>query len=101
MQQQKEQPSVTKTIVFMHMKGCGWCERFQPEWDAFVAQHRASLAARGVAVVDYERSDERAKKYSAHVSGYPTVLSVDASTGAVKVFEGERTVAGLVDFANF
>ena len=85
-------------IVFLHMSGCGWCERFRPEWDAFVAQHGADLAARGVAVEDHERSDPRAEAYSAYVSGYPTVLSVD-SDGAVAVFKGERTVAGLAEFA--
>lgn len=88
-----KQPSAT--LVFLYMNGCGWCEKFKPQWDQFVATYGTSLAANGVAVVSYERSDPNAKQYDEYVKGYPTVLLV---TSSVIVFQGERTSHGLADF---
>jgi thiol-disulfide isomerase/thioredoxin len=86
-----------KSLVFLYMNGCGWCEKFKPEWDQFSATYGASLAAKGVAVVSYERSDPKSSEYNDYVQGYPTVLLVSSSSDVI-VFKGERTSKGLVEF---
>lgn len=83
------------SLVFLYMNGCGWCDKFKPHWDEFESTYGASLATKGVEIVSYERSDPKAKQYSDHVQGYPTVLLVNSS---VTVFQGERTSEGLAEF---
>ena len=85
-----------QSLVFLYMNGCGWCDKFMPEWDQFSATYSAGLAAKGVAVVSYERSDPKSSQYKDYVQGYPTVLLVTSSD--VIVFEGERTSKGLAEF---
>jgi hypothetical protein len=85
------------TLVFLYMNGCGWCEKFKPEWDRFSSTYGPSLAANGVALVSYERSDAGAKQYDNYVQGYPTVL-LAKSDGNVTVFQGDRTPQGLAEF---
>jgi thiol-disulfide isomerase/thioredoxin len=80
------------TLVFMHMKGCGWCERFNPTWDEFKTKHGGRID-----MAKIERSDPSAKKYAEHVSGYPTILLVTSDEKVIK-FSGERTIQGLEEF---
>jgi thiol-disulfide isomerase/thioredoxin len=86
------------TLVFIHMDGCGWCDRFKPTWEELEKKHGATtLKAAGVSLASHERKEPGAKAYDAHVSGYPTIL-LDKGGGDVKVFDGERTVEALLKF---
>lgn len=85
-------------LVFLYMNGCGWCEKFKPQWDTFSSTYAASLATNKIELGYYERNDERAKQYDGHAKGYPTVLLVKSDK--VTVFEGDRTPEGLVAFLN-
>ena len=91
----KESAKSSGSLVFLYMNGCGWCDKFKPEWDRFEATYGSALAAQGVSIVSYERDDPKSKQYNDHVQGYPTVLLV---TSNVTVFQGERTSEGLAEF---
>jgi hypothetical protein len=92
----KKAPPPARTLAFLRMDGCGWCDRFKPTWAEFKANHAAALAAAGVSLVEVEASEPAMAKYKAHVKGYPTVLLVEGHK--MTKFEGDRTVPGLVDF---
>lgn len=81
-------------IVFLYMDGCGWCEKFKPQWSEFAAS--PALRATGVVAVSYERKDPAASAFGA-VEGYPTVLLVAEGKPPVK-FQGDRTPEGLFAF---
>jgi thiol-disulfide isomerase/thioredoxin len=90
------------SIVFFHMNGCGWCDRFRPTWDDFVGTYGGALKAQGVAVLDFEAGDEEGRKYKdqvqGYVQGYPTVLFIPAGGGQPVKFQDERTVEKLRAF---
>lgn len=70
------------TVLF-HMRGCGWCQRMMPEWDA---------AAREVATMwKVERSVGPAYR----VDSYPTIVRFTDG----REYDGERDRAGFVRFA--
>lgn len=87
--------SPSKRLVFLHMTGCGWCVRFMPTWDAFVAKYAETLRSQGVDARKIEASEPAAKEFD--VRSYPTVLLVIDGGRTIK-FEGERTEAGLRGF---
>lgn len=92
-----EAPPVKHELVFMHMVGCGWCERFEPVWRSLESKHGEMLAAAGVTLVDHESTAPGAERYKSWVRGYPTVLLMRDGK-LVATFEGERTVSGLLAF---
>ena len=93
-----QQQSGTK-LVFLYMTGCGWCDKFKPTWQAFLATQGKNMAAAGVTPVSYERSDPAAAAFKDSVSGYPTLLLADASNDSViATFKGDRTLEGLASF---
>ncbi len=85
-------------LVYLKLDGCGWCERFQPTWDAMVKDDATALRAQGVVMESYEASDAGAAPYVPHARGYPTVLLARTDTGAVTRFEGERERKDLLAF---
>ncbi len=86
------------TLVFLHMTGCGWCDRFKPDWASFKAQYGGEVGGWGVTLADFERSEAGAAKYSAGVSGYPTLLLFKQAEGTSVKFEGQRTPDALYAF---
>ena len=84
-------------LVFLHMDGCGWCDRFKPQWDAFVAKYGPGLTAGGVTLLSLERKDPRATAYGS-VDGYPTIIFVTDGGDSIARFGGERTPEGLIAF---
>jgi hypothetical protein len=84
-------------ILFLYMNGCGWCEKFRPQWDEFTKKYAAELSSLGVEAAAYERSEAESREFTPQVSGYPTVLFVSPS-GSVTKFEGERTEDALIAF---
>lgn len=85
-------------LVFLYMTGCGWCDRFKPQWAAFEDRYGEALQRRGIALVAFERSDPAAQGYLAHADGFPTVLLVSGNGAKVRKFEGDRTPEGLMAF---
>lgn len=83
-------------LVYVHMHGCGWCERFNPAWDAFVRSRGPALTRAGVAPEKLEASEPGAKALA--VRSFPTVLLLVSEGGRRVEFDGERTDEGLVAF---
>ena len=96
---QGSKATATATLVFLYMNGCGWCDKFKPEWERFSSTYGPSLTANGVVMVSYERSEAGATQYENYVQGYPTVL-LAKSDGNATVFQGDRTPQGLAEFLN-
>jgi thiol-disulfide isomerase/thioredoxin len=83
-------------LVFLYMDGCGWCDKFKPHWEAFVAEYGATLADAGVTTASFERKDPASAAFG-QVDGYPTVLFAAEDKAPVK-FQGDRTPEGLIAF---
>ena len=79
------------TMMLFHAKWCGHCVRFMPEWKKFKNQAKIN-------VVEYEADEDSDKMSANNVKGYPTI-KCRTSSGDIKEFDGERTVAGLNAFA--
>jgi len=86
-------------LVFLHMDGCTWCDKFKPVWDELVSKHGERLESdMGVKLLSYERSDAAAEPLMTHVRGFPTILLVKDDGKDVVTFEDDRTVASLLAF---
>ena len=87
-----EQP---KEILLLHMNGCGHCKKMMPEWDEFVRNNNnTGLTTRAVEV---DEDPSLSKKYQ--VSGFPTILLLGENGNKIETYEGERTAAGLTEYA--
>ena len=58
----------------------------------------AFLTAGGIAPCLSSSIGSLIEKYKQHVQGFPTVILFDSSDNLKKVYEGERTAAGLTAF---
>jgi hypothetical protein len=86
-------------LVFLHMNGCTWCDKFKPVWDEMTSKHGERLERdMGVKMVSYERSESGAEPLMAHVRGFPTVLLVQDDGETINAFDGDRTVVALLAF---
>jgi thiol-disulfide isomerase/thioredoxin len=75
-------------VIFFYMNGCGWCEKFKPEWEKF-----KQMAGKQVITEEIEASKmtpEQQKK----VRGFPTILIVKG--GKEIEYDGDRTAADLM-----
>ena len=87
-------------IVFFAADWCGHCKKFKPTWQQF-KQKMNGKTVNGKEIVVTEVSSEDVEKVKNYeVSGYPTVKAINSNGEEIKEFEGERTVSGLVQFAN-
>ena len=83
-------------IVLYHMNGCGHCKNFMPEWDKFSQSNNTSITVRKVE----SSNDPDGEIQKNNISGFPTVLLLDAEKLKLAEFKGERTAAALKDFVN-
>lgn len=75
-------------VIFFYMNGCGWCEKFKPEWEKF-----KKMVGSNVVTEEIEASKmtpEQQKK----VRGFPTIMIV--KNGKETEYDGDRTAADLV-----
>jgi thiol-disulfide isomerase/thioredoxin len=79
------------TMMLFHAKWCGHCKTLMPEWKKFKEQAN-------IDVIEYEADEDPDKMSENDVKGFPTI-KCSTSSGDVKEFQGERTVAGLNAFA--
>ena len=78
------------TLRYFSMTGCPHCEKFNDEWNKFTNEK--------VVKDPVNSNDAVFEKYKQHVQGFPTVILFDSSDNLKKVYEGERTAAGLTAF---
>ncbi len=75
-------------VIFFHMQGCGWCDKFKPEWEKF-----KTMAGKDIVTTEIEASKmtpDQQKK----VRGFPTVMIV--KNGKETEYDGDRTAADLL-----
>jgi len=84
-------------LVLCHMNGCGHCDTLMPEWDKASDENTTNIDMRKVEKDDSEASN-LFKKHN--VSGFPTILLLDASGNKLDTYAGERTKEGLLNYLN-
>lgn len=81
-----EQPLVT----FYYLPGCGWCEKFKPEWE----KCKKMAASKNIATREVNAAENEEEVSSKGINGFPTILiSVD---GKEKEYQGERTAEAIL-----
>lgn len=82
-----------KSLLLLHMEGCGHCEKLMPEWDKFTQMNNTSIVTKAV-----EKDDDRAlvKRYG--VEGFPTILLLDSNGKKLDTYTGPRNAKGLLDY---
>lgn len=91
-----EQPKLS--AVYVHMDGCGHCERFAPTWTEFKMKYGKELSDMGVQLNDFDRKDPEWEAMKIDVRGFPTVLMIKDGS-VVATFNAERTVENLYSWA--
>ena len=87
-------------MIYVHMQGCGHCERFKPTWDEFVKTRGTELRLKGVSVEDFDRASPEWAAMKLDVSGFPTVLMVETSSKkSIATFDKDRTADNLYSWA--
>jgi thiol-disulfide isomerase/thioredoxin len=82
-----------KSLLLLHMEGCGHCKKLMPEWDKFTQMNNTSIVTTAV-----EKDDDRAlvKRYG--VEGFPTILLLDSNGKKLDTYDGDRNAQGLLDY---
>ena len=83
----------TPSLVLYHLPSCGHCTRMMPEWDTLQDKY-ARVPSVNVSKVDCSMNPDEAEKNG--IGGFPTIILF--KDGQKKVYEGERTAAGLEAF---
>ena len=82
------------TVTYYYLPTCGWCQKFSPTWEEFETAVQARQIPVTTRKVDGSEASEEVEKYS--IQGFPHVQMVNGDK--VSVFQGERTVDGLMKF---
>lgn len=84
-------------IVYFHMQGCGYCQRFEPTWAAFREEHASHLRGMGIELADFDARAPETARYG--VRAFPTVLFIKGGKKRDTFAESPRTVEALMAFA--
>lgn len=76
------------SVTFYYMDGCGWCEKFKPEWEKFKKLVPSSVAVKEVEA--QKMSEDQQKK----IRGFPTIVL--SKNGKDVDYEGDRTATDLL-----
>jgi thioredoxin-related protein len=85
------------TLIFFYMQQCPHCVSFRPEWDKCAKTVDGGKFGKNVCLREYS-ADVREMSTKYKVDGYPTVILEDTKTDKRTVYDGPRTMAGLIDF---
>lgn len=84
--------SETKVTAYL-LPGCGWCEKFKPEWEKF-----QSMAAKEGIKAETVNAQEQAQRVTKEgVTAFPTVKV--EKNGKSTEYNGDRTAEDLLKFA--
>jgi hypothetical protein len=84
-------------LIFFYMTTCPHCVSFRPEWDKCAKAADSGKFGKNICLREYS-ADVRDITAKYDIDGYPTVILEDTKTGKKTVYDGPRTMAGLVDF---
>ena len=96
--QNKNPHKITGEIMFYYTNWCGFCKQFKPEWEKFEKYAKSSLPHLKVSEIKCEGRNETVCNQKG-VSGFPTII-LYPHNGPQKVFNGPRTIQGVVEFVN-
>jgi thiol-disulfide isomerase/thioredoxin len=81
-------------LSYFYLPSCGWCKKFNPEWDKFVAMVEKDKLDIVTRKVNAEEAKEEVMKEK--IEGFPHVHIV--KDGKRKDFEFNRTAEDLMKF---
>lgn len=81
-------------VRYYFLPGCGWCERFNPEWDAFEKQLAEDKKIKPE-LNNIKTEKINGKEQEVPVQGFPTVHIVDKN-GKAEEYKGNRTASDLM-----
>lgn len=81
-------------MTYYYMEKCKYCKEFNPVWDDFVKKYKGKLVLKKISNTD---AGNDLDKYD--IQSFPTVV-LSNDKGEFKKFEGDRTVDGLMKFAD-
>jgi thioredoxin-related protein len=82
-----------KELLLIHMDGCHYCEKLQPEWDKFVSENNTAVTTKSM-----EKDENKSLVTSYGVQGFPTILLLDEGGKKIDTYKGPRTASGLLDY---
>lgn len=82
-----------KSLLLLHMEGCGHCDKLMPEWDKFTQMNNTSIVTKAI-----EKDEDRSlvKKYG--VEGFPTILLLDSNGKKLDTYNGDRNSQSLLSY---
>ena len=81
-----------KEIVYCHMTTCGYCKKFNPEWDKFVQGNHIKTRK-----IEVNEDQDFMNKHG--VTSFPTILLLDESGKKIDEYQGARDASGLAEYA--
>jgi thiol-disulfide isomerase/thioredoxin len=89
-------PEYANSFIFFYADWCGHCKRTKPEWASFAQS--VSSQVPGIKAVAMQDTKSRAVLAKFGVTGFPTLVLVDAK-GVRHDFTGPRTASAMLAFA--
>ena len=83
-------------LVLIHMKGCGYCVKLMPEWEAAEKENKTDIKMRAV---ERTQDDGPALCKKHDIRGFPTILLI-RNGEKIDSYEGDRSKSGILDFLN-
>ena len=81
-----------KSIMYFYMKGCQYCDNFNPIWNKFTKTYKGK-----VKIQKYERSKVINKLKNYNIESFPTIIKI-YEDGTFKKFNDNRTIKNLNKF---
>jgi hypothetical protein len=94
--------NIAVKIIYFFMKGCGWCEKFLPQWNLLKQNLDINDELKEIKHYEFESSElennkiaKKIKKY-VKIEGFPTiVLKIN---NIYYKYDGDRTFYNIFDF---
>ena len=96
--QEQKHDNVKGELILYYATWCGHSRNFLPEWEKFELHAKENMPFLKVDKIRCEDGHEATCQQKG-VEGYPTVI-LYIKNGSEKLFEGQRTAEGLVNFIN-
>ena len=81
------------TVTFYFLPGCGWCDKFKPEW----AKFKPLAEKEGIKTVEVNANEQKELVEKKGITGFPTIKV--EKNGKEVDFTGDRTADALLAFA--
>ena len=86
----------TDKITLYYTSWCGHSKQFMPEWNKFIKYADKHMPSIKIETIECKENNKEA---CSQVKGFPTVVFINQQNKR-KVYDGERTLEGLIKFVN-